>query len=119
MRPSEIDTAWIKTVAFGHFCKLHRFHLAAKRSQKSESGEAFATPSREDCPADMAAKKENAIRMLASMEKLDGIAQQIIHAKYYEDKSLAQIAKELKMTPYKTRTIYQQAMGQIRRDLKG
>ena len=119
LRPSEIDTAWIKTVAFGHFCKLHRFHLAAKRSPKAESGEAFAATSREDCPSKQAVKKENAIRMLASMERLDGLSQQIVHAKIYEDKSISQISKELSISQYRARAIYHEALSQVRQDVKG
>lgn len=102
----QINTAWIKTVAFGHFCKLHRFHLAAKRSTKSEAGTTHSATTKSLSPSEQVVIKEDAMTLLSAIEKLNAFDAQIVVGKFYEDKSLSEIARDLGVTRYQVEKRY-------------
>lgn len=111
---SQINTAWLNTVVFGHFCKLHRFHLAAKRSTKNEVRETDRVEAvRQGSPENEASRKENAIRLLKAMESLGEMEAQVVMAKFYQDKSLSEIAVELEVPRHRLETIYRRAVKEL------
>lgn len=115
----QINTAWIKTIAFGHFCKLHRFHLAAKRSTRSEVGSSQNATTVNLTPDEKVSKKENAMLLLSAIENLGVLEAQIVIGKFYESKSLSEIAREIGMSRYQVEKRYLDALKQLENAMAG
>jgi RNA polymerase sigma factor (sigma-70 family) len=103
------DTAWLKTVVSGHFCKLQRLNLAKKRSVNKEEIrelDEFAHQS----VSDSVELNELTELMLDCLERLSHEARHAVTRRNYDNATFKQIAVELNTTEYGAKSIYEQGI---------
>ena len=100
------DTAWLKTVVSGHFCKLQRLNLAKKRSvNKEEVWELDEFAQR--TVSDTVEINELTELMLDCLERVDVEARHALTRRNYDNATFKQIAAELNTTEYGAKSIYE------------
>ena len=97
---NEINSSFIRQVAMGHLCRLHRHNLASKRSIKHEASqtEQYGVP----C-ADSKYKHEHAMAMVEGLQSLTATQQEIITRRFFEEETFETISHELKLTVHQVR----------------
>jgi len=99
LRESKVNTGLLKTIAAGHYCKLVRFHLSAKRNVNAES--AFSTDAQEKAsPQDVAEVTEQVEVLMKGVETLDPIDQQIVLGRFIDGRSVVALSEELGLSVY-------------------
>ena len=93
--------------------------MAAKRSTRSEVGSSQNATTVNLTPDEKVSKKENAMLLLSAIENLGVLEAQIVIGKFYESKSLSEIAREIGMSRYQVEKRYLDALKQLENAMAG
>lgn len=119
MTESSVNTGWLRSVAAGHYCKMLRFHLAAKRNINTE-----AAGSHPDmCPAEeshveLSEQRELALRLVDVIECLDPLPRQVVVSRLFEDQPFSQIARDTGLSVYLVRKTFGQAIRHLKSSIQ-
>lgn len=105
-----LETAWLRRVATGHFCKLQRLNLAKKRSVTREVHQNMGSVAGQDSVAEQVAKDEQAAIMLACLEQVQPAVRHVLVRRNYDDASFREIAEELGVSLYEARVLHQNGL---------
>ncbi|MDB4766742.1 hypothetical protein OAG71_03540 [bacterium] len=97
LRESKVNTGLLRTIAIGHYCKLIRFHLSAKRNVNAEKSFAEGTHPRSSDPVIDAGQIE---QLMKGVETLDPIDQHIVLGRFIDDRTVVALSKELGLSAY-------------------
>lgn len=116
---NEINSSYIRKVAIGHLCELHRFNLAAKRSVKREVANT-AVDQVGTCytPDNSNSKHEQAFAMLDSLRVLPPNQKDIVIRRFFEEQSFEAIAASLDLTIYRVRKLYESSLVTLRESVE-
>ena len=112
--------ARLRRIALGHLSKQFRFHGAAKRAVRRESGLSSSSVLEDDLgSSEICELRELYAEFMVNLNLLEDIPQAVVFRRIFKDESFRTISKELDMTIYAVRTIYQKAIGQLKSKLVG
>ena len=99
LRESNVNTGLLKTIVAGHYCKLVRFHLSAKRNVNAESSFAEHAPlgSPNSAPIDIAEQVE---LLMKGVETLDPLDQQIVLGRFIDGRTIVDLSEEHNLSVY-------------------
>ncbi len=105
-----LETAWLRRVATGHFCKLQRLNLAKKRSVAREVPRNMGSVAGQASAAEQVAKDEQAAILLACLEQVEPDVRHVLVRRNYDCASFREIAEELGVSQYDARILHRNGL---------
>ncbi len=99
LRESKVNTGLLRTIAAGHYCKLVRFHLSAKRDVNAETAGCVFSANSPNA-AESACHTEQIELLMNSIECLDPIDQEILLGRFIEGHTTVHLSERLNLSTY-------------------
>lgn len=110
---TDVDQAYIATLAKGHLAKNIRRSLAKKRDASRNRPITTDLASKEPTPIERLTIQEDANLLFQAVNSLEEVDQRIIFLRHYCDATFVEIEKELGLSKQRLQTRYKKAVQQI------
>ena len=121
-RPDEFEAnkSYLSKVGRGVANNMRRYHTARKRTALTEASSVMvdSAHSREQNPEELVVRQESILHLIRAISQLSQDEQMLVYRKFFDQKSVAQIAAEFKLSVDVVRGKLERAKSQIKRSLE-
>ena len=118
--PRDFNFTFIRKIAIGHLCRLHRHNLAAKRSIKQEASQEEQSQIHAEIFVDASScKHQQAMAMLDGLQHLTATQKEIIIRRFFEEETFESITSAMNLTMHFVRKQYFISLQTLQRFVEG